>query len=81
MRTVDRKDGVETTMLRKNPTPDSSDDAWLDNEAEVETGDTVELVCEEGGFSLICTQKGKDEGWVRSGYLHPLQKRKTSRRG
>jgi hypothetical protein len=68
-RTFKRDDGSASSLLRKNPTPDASDDAWLDNEAEVENDDTVELVREEGGFSLIRT-RCKSEGWVRSAYLH-----------
>ena len=46
-RRVDRGDGVDTTMLRKNPTADAGDDAWLDSEAEVETGETVEFIKKE----------------------------------
>ena len=46
-RRVDRGDGVETTMLRKNTTADAGDDAWLDSEAEVETGETVEFIKKE----------------------------------
>ena len=38
---------METTMLRKNPTADAGDDAWLDSEAEVETGETVEFIKKE----------------------------------
>jgi len=34
-------------MLRKNPTADAGDDAWLDSEAEVETGETVEFIKKE----------------------------------
>ena len=56
-------------MLRKEPSGRSDDDVWLDNEAEVETGQTVELLDEANGFSLVRTSDG-DEGYIRSGYLH-----------
>ena len=65
---MERGDGVETTMLRKSPSPDAGDGAWLDNEAEVETDELVELLKTVGAFALIATKAG-DEGCARHTYI------------
>jgi len=70
IRTVNRGDGVDTTLLRKEPNGRSDDDAWLENEAEVENGQTVELLKIENDFAFVRTSDG-DEGYVLAKYLGP----------
>jgi hypothetical protein len=78
LRTVNRGDGVDTTMLRKEPNGRSDDDVWLENEAEVETGQTVELLKTENDFAFVRTSDG-DEGYVLATYLVPHEARRSRR--
>lgn len=82
IRSVQRTDGVHTTMLRAVPDPRRVDEVWLPSRKKVRNGDAVEvLIADE--FALVRTIDDRTVGFLQLQYVQdaPVVARRIVRRG